>query len=119
MDDESTPPAGSGSPKQLEEREYRRSLERSMTSIEEHVAELAGSMEKIRATNHNIVGKVMLLDDVSSQLAVVTSIAKTQTELVRVIGRLGDRLDEVAAKWESDSADFRRRIGALEVGKRV
>lgn len=104
----------------VEAKEYRRELERSMHSMEEHIAEIAGSLEKLRATNHNLVSKMMVLDDLSNQFDVVSVMANVQKELVTRVGRLGDLMERLNDNWERESSEIRRRLGALEAsGKRV
>ncbi len=118
MNDQSDSPPEDG--RGAAESEYRRALERSMSSIEDHIADVAASLEKLRKTQHDLVAKTIVLDDIANQLAVISTLAKTQADLVKAVGRMGDRLEEVATKWETESSDIRRRLGTLETdGKRV
>jgi vacuolar-type H+-ATPase subunit E/Vma4 len=89
-----------------EEKEYHRAVERSLSSIEDHVADVAASLRKLRETNHTIVGKFACLDDIALSLNVLP-------ELVRMTTAVYEKVGEVD--------ELRRRVSALEVsnGKRV
>lgn len=93
---------------------YLKELEFSTTRIEHHVADIAGSLEKLRATGHNLVNKTIVLDDIANQLAAVSALAKSQGDVARAIGRMSDQLERIEKKWETESHEFRKRLGTLE-----
>lgn len=78
-----------------DEKEYARALERSMTSIENCCADMVGSLEKMRASLHTMVGKTMALDELNTNLGAIAALSKTMTDLVSNVGRLNDRVSEL------------------------
>ncbi len=91
---------------------YLKELERSVTALEEHTAEAAGSLEKLRMSTHNLVGRLVVLDDLVGQ---VENMSKTQRDLVMAVGILGDTVREIHAHVVNDMSDVRKRLHGLEV----
>lgn len=90
---------------------YLKELERSMTALEEHTAETVGSLEKLRTSAHNLVGRLVVLDDLVSQ---VENMSKTQRDLVTAVGILGDSVREIHSHVIRDMSDVRKRLHTLE-----
>lgn len=65
-------------------------LDNRLASIESCCADIAGSLEKLRFTAHKMVEKMIVLDDLSTSLDVISAVAKSMTELVPTVGKLVD-----------------------------
>lgn len=65
-------------------------LDRRLSLIEECCAETVGSLEKLRSTAHRMVDKMMVLEQLATDLEVISNLAKTVSELVPQVGRLVD-----------------------------
>jgi len=92
---------------------YASALEKSLQSLEAHTAEMAGSVEKLRASTHNVVARLLVLDEISAQLE---NVAKTQRDLVMAVGIMNDTIREIHGHWMKDSSEVRKRLGQLEKG---
>ena len=92
-------------------------LEKSLQSIENHVAEIVGSLEKLRTTNHELVGKLTMVQDLANQ---VETMSENLKQLNVAVGVLSDTVKEVDGHWKEAFYGLTKRVGALEAhGKRV